>query len=465
MLALGALVLGFLGNTFLELRERQDARAALTARAEVPLRAVWFELDMPVVAPPNWRQVTQFAVCLETALPEPAQEAQEPVTSSHAACQRFRPLPEGALDVWLRRLSDKAIVWTSQPTAPQVDLRLTPGAAQWLDQHPPTFSWEVPWLDPFADQGLAASDPEARISAFEGLFHEIDDPIRRLWESATSDRAPIRVVYDPSSPERPVPVILLPPRAPDIVLAALALPAFFFAFAMVRASRQLPLRPAALRWPFVICLVLATPAWGMALERLPETADYVVDSLQELFLGVLQVSAPPSSPALASDGSAAASVRRPWNLETSIDAAWLGPVRDELASGPAGPSGAPEPLRGANDESAFAVALATRLADRLEQQGDADLAELFDGLATSAEEGRLQSGLLFVESARRTLNHPNSPAAASGARSFLLALGSKMSGYVADAPRSPAVRELWSPLAEHPETAIAATARLVLDGQ
>ncbi|REJ82219.1 MAG: hypothetical protein DWQ36_21240 [Acidobacteria bacterium] len=477
-----AAVLGFLWSTWTELRQRLSERATLQGDQMAPLHAVWFEIDLePSATRGDWRGAARYAVCMEVG-PGTAPSQSPPVQADarQSSCARFSRLPEGAIDVWLRRLADNGVPWANQPSAPRVDLRLSPRASAWLDSNPPTFSYEVPWSDPFAEPGDDAGQP----TAFDGLFHEIDDPIRRLYEVVDTDPgeapATVAVLSGPADSSdqaghRLVPTLLLGEAPESVAPLALMLAMFFFGFATLRAARGLPLRPPALRWPFAVGIVVAAPLWAAVLGALPAPVSTVVATARDLVLtaiGPSEVSTPDAESGDA-DEAARPSVERPWTLETSIDAPFLAPVRELLEEVRTASSDAEsaeelaQDLLSARGESRFATALARRLTSRLDALGDQEWTAFFSRLAEAASQRRLQSGLLFVDAASRAVvgESTRSEVAVAAAHRFLRQLGQEMSGYVDDAPRSPAVRELWGPLADHPDPVLANTARAVIDGR
>lgn len=410
----------------LEFREQQQR---LTATAWATIAEAWWRIDFDVGSMAdavNWQAATRPELCIHVVMDMDNREDQDAVF-----CRRWGGISYGLELIRNSTLGDgKAVPWRNPQGEPEIDLRFSPRAFEWLKANR---AW---------DRYGFGIDEEP--TALEALMSQLDWPTEQLIHAWTHSRQ-LEMRFNPSQPTEALPSRLLAENPPLlesrlewlVFPAMMGVTAWFIGCILLFFTSPMWLRAAV----FLGSLALL-PWWGdwiwRAMDHLWSGSRQAVTLAQSELMGM-----PPRLQVVEPDyRGEPEDIRHPLNLSTSIYATAFEVVE---FSYPGHVVSADEAL----------TTLVEQVNRTLAELADDRITTVFEFLQDMENHRRTGAGLLFMDAARRiSLDQSHSENARRAALRFLRQRVD-YGGYVSAHQPAPEVRlGYYLLLRDYPDVAV-----------
>jgi hypothetical protein len=410
----------------LELRGQQQR---LTGTAGGAIEDAWWRIDFDVESigdANNWQAATRPELCIHVVMDIGNREDQNAVF-----CRRWGGISYGLQMIRNSTLGDgQAVPWRTPQGEPEIDLRFSPRAFEWLMANR---AWDRYGFD---------IDDEP--TALEALVSQLDRPTEQLIHAWTHSRQ-IEMRFNPSQPSEALPSRLLAENPPLlesnmewlIIPAMMGITAWLLGCILMFFTSPKWLRAAV----FVGSLALL-PWWGdwiwRAMDHLWSGSRQAVTLAQSELMGM-----PPRLRVVDQDyRGEPGDIRHPWNLRTSMYSTVFEVVEFEY----------PGHVVNADEALTTLVAQVNRT---LAELADDRITTVFEFLQGMESRRRTGAGLLFMDAARRiSLDQSRSENARRAALRFLRQRVD-YGGYVSAHQPAPEVRlGYYMQLRDYPDVAV-----------
>ncbi|NEZ04623.1 hypothetical protein G4Y73_10720 [Wenzhouxiangella sp. XN201] len=355
----------------LELREQQQR---LTETADATIHDAWWRIDFDVETmgdAVNWQAATRPDLCIHVMMDMGLRGDQDAVF-----CRQWGGISYGSDLIKNSTLGDgKAVPWRNLNGEPEIDLRFSPRAFEWLESNQ---AW---------DRYGFGIDEEP--TALEALVSQLDQPTEHLIHAWTHSRQ-LEMRFNPAQPAEALPSRLLAENPPLVEsrLEWLIFPAMMGATAWaIGCFLMFFTSPKWLRTTVFLGSLALLPWWGdwiwRALDHLWSGSSQARVLVQSELMGM-----PPRlrvvDPGYRGEPE---DIRQSWNLSTSMYSTAFDAV--EFAY--------PGFVVPADEALATLVAQVNR---SLYEQADDRITTVFEFLQDMESRRRTEAGLLFMEAAR-----------------------------------------------------------------